>query len=57
MKSEEIIKEEPLINDLVSMVKVKEEPGDNLNSLLEEEEYLLEAELMQGEEPDPLSMD
>ena len=55
MKSEEIIKEEPLINDLVSMVK--EEPGDNLNSIFEEEEYLLEAELMQGEEPDPLSMD
>ena len=56
MKSEEIIKEEPVDHDLVSMVK--EESGDDLKFTLEEDEYLLEAELMEEEEePDPLSMD
>ena len=53
IKSEEIIKEEPL-DDLISIVK--EEPLEELKSTSDDEEYLLEAELME-EEPDPLSMD
>ena len=51
-KKNEIVKEEPPYNDLISIVK--EEPHDFDT---EEEERLLEGELMEMQQPDPPSME
>ena len=51
-KKNEIVKEEPPYNDLISIVK--EEPHDFDT---EEEEHLLEGELMEMQQPDPPSME